>query len=171
MIRRPPRSTLFPYTTLFRSPGLAHDLAHPRLEGDLARVFGREVRGYVARLDENPAASGEAAGEGDVPGLDAGLERADDRILQGDVPRPDLQLGLAGIGADAADEDVALRGLDRHVVAGVANRHVAGVGHDRHVTGETGDLDVARPGLDLHGARGRHFEQVVRPGAPAPAGL
>src|SRR3712207_6997116 len=24
MIRRPPRSTLFPYTTLFRSPDLAH---------------------------------------------------------------------------------------------------------------------------------------------------
>src|SRR3712207_8952091 len=24
MIRRPPRSTLFPYTTLFRSPGAAH---------------------------------------------------------------------------------------------------------------------------------------------------
>src|SRR5256885_11019203 len=24
MIRRPPRSTLFPYTTLFRSPGTAH---------------------------------------------------------------------------------------------------------------------------------------------------
>src|SRR5215467_15381143 len=24
MIRRPPRSTLFPYTTLFRSPGSAH---------------------------------------------------------------------------------------------------------------------------------------------------
>src|SRR2546429_4975492 len=24
MIRRPPRSTLFPYTTLFRSPGKAH---------------------------------------------------------------------------------------------------------------------------------------------------
>ena len=28
MIRRPPRSTLFPYTTLFRSLGLAADLAH-----------------------------------------------------------------------------------------------------------------------------------------------
>src|SRR3712207_7362586 len=26
MIRRPPRSTLFPYTTLFRSPALAHPL-------------------------------------------------------------------------------------------------------------------------------------------------
>src|SRR3989442_14207121 len=25
MIRRPPRSTLFPYTTLFRSPSLAHE--------------------------------------------------------------------------------------------------------------------------------------------------
>src|SRR3712207_7098683 len=37
MIRRPPRSTLFPYTTLFRSPGLdlevfvegAYPLGHP----------------------------------------------------------------------------------------------------------------------------------------------
>src|SRR3712207_7953989 len=28
MIRRPPRSTLFPYTTLFRSPG-AHELLPP----------------------------------------------------------------------------------------------------------------------------------------------
>src|SRR5258708_20014649 len=28
MIRRPPRSTLFPYTTLFRS-GMAESLAHP----------------------------------------------------------------------------------------------------------------------------------------------
>src|SRR3989442_2115713 len=27
MIRRPPRSTLFPYTTLFRSPGLEQHLA------------------------------------------------------------------------------------------------------------------------------------------------
>src|SRR6266702_7380098 len=33
MIRRPPRSTLFPYTTLFRSPGLGrvHDPPLPRL--------------------------------------------------------------------------------------------------------------------------------------------
>src|SRR5260370_9336801 len=39
MIRRPPRSTLFPYTTLFRSPGRAGpgpgergQLLHPRLQ-------------------------------------------------------------------------------------------------------------------------------------------
>src|SRR2546426_6694404 len=38
MIRRPPRSTLFPYTTLFRSLGhlLAHDVAI-ELRHDLAR--------------------------------------------------------------------------------------------------------------------------------------
>src|SRR5471030_3482923 len=30
MIRRPPRSTLFPYTTLFRSPGLHRGRAHLR---------------------------------------------------------------------------------------------------------------------------------------------
>src|SRR2546429_1453560 len=29
MIRRPPRSTLFPYTTLFRSQGLEQELAQP----------------------------------------------------------------------------------------------------------------------------------------------
>src|SRR5688572_32633885 len=58
MIRRPPRSTLFPYTTLFRSGaagkrrhqparGLlafaAHDRGHVRLRGeDLAPMIGRE---------------------------------------------------------------------------------------------------------------------------------
>src|SRR2546429_3184294 len=31
MIRRPPRSTLFPYTTLFRSTGAPGDLSHARL--------------------------------------------------------------------------------------------------------------------------------------------
>src|SRR5713226_10019726 len=34
MIRRPPRSTLFPYTTLFRSPGLDH--APPKFALNLA---------------------------------------------------------------------------------------------------------------------------------------
>src|SRR2546430_10361591 len=29
MIRRPPRSTLFPYTTLFRSPGTHIPILHP----------------------------------------------------------------------------------------------------------------------------------------------
>src|SRR2546426_4453062 len=37
MIRRPPRSTLFPYTTLFRSPG--DPLAHQRIDDDVAIVL------------------------------------------------------------------------------------------------------------------------------------
>src|SRR3712207_7987027 len=40
MIRRPPRSTLFPYTTLFRSVGMV-----PEREAELAlRVLGRLAR-------------------------------------------------------------------------------------------------------------------------------
>src|SRR3712207_6888580 len=35
MIRRPPRSTLFPYTTLFRSQDLAHRALVLRLDGHL----------------------------------------------------------------------------------------------------------------------------------------
>src|SRR2546422_8452700 len=40
MIRRPPRSTLFPYTTLFRSLGLAgqHDEAAARHAGFIAKL-------------------------------------------------------------------------------------------------------------------------------------
>src|SRR3712207_8831839 len=40
MIRRPPRSTLFPYTTLFRSHRRAAGGAHPFLDvlGELAQV-------------------------------------------------------------------------------------------------------------------------------------
>src|SRR2546430_13152579 len=41
MIRRPPRSTLFPYTTLFRSLG---DVAHSRPRIDLQRKFVRAGR-------------------------------------------------------------------------------------------------------------------------------
>src|SRR3712207_8481964 len=45
MIRRPPRSTLFPYTTLFRSAALGH---HPAV----ARVDRDDVEGVpVVRVD------------------------------------------------------------------------------------------------------------------------
>src|SRR3712207_9539768 len=49
MIRRPPRSTLFPYTTLFRSRALEHRVEHrlgePTGEGVLlARVVATEQR-------------------------------------------------------------------------------------------------------------------------------
>src|SRR5258708_2202509 len=48
MIRRPPRSTLFPYTTLFRSqavlarhPRRADALVHPRVEVEARQALGR----------------------------------------------------------------------------------------------------------------------------------
>src|SRR2546429_4283499 len=47
MIRRPPRSTLFPYTTLFRSPSL---FPRARIEGPLGRGFLRiKKRGGQSR--------------------------------------------------------------------------------------------------------------------------
>src|SRR3712207_8729726 len=55
MIRRPPRSTLFPYTTLFRSrPGLLVDHRRPHL----GHVAGAEVADQLQGL----------AGVGDVVG-------------------------------------------------------------------------------------------------------
>src|SRR2546430_8702731 len=60
MIRRPPRSTLFPYTTLFRSLRLLRDLAAP-LGEELARLLaglGRQQegrRGAERCPEEKPA--------------------------------------------------------------------------------------------------------------------
>src|SRR2546430_13553611 len=49
MIRRPPRSTLFPYTTLFRSLGCRRGLLLGRplhRLGRFARILGRRGRGH-----------------------------------------------------------------------------------------------------------------------------
>src|SRR5258708_23009555 len=45
MIRRPPRSTLFPYTTLFRSPHRPHRPRRPERFGPESRDDGRNGRG------------------------------------------------------------------------------------------------------------------------------
>src|SRR2546427_2772713 len=68
MIRRPPRSTLFPYTTLFRSPGWRPDVTR---EVDLIEEAAR-LKGYDAFPDElRPYRSGT------VP--DAPVEQIKDR--------------------------------------------------------------------------------------------
>src|SRR3712207_7382610 len=56
MIRRPPRSTLFPYTTLFRS--LDHDLGDTAQAVDAERLAGQVLRA----LDR-----GVRAGDQDLP--------------------------------------------------------------------------------------------------------
>src|SRR3712207_6898022 len=60
MIRRPPRSTLFPYTTLFRSDravradaGNGLDLPHPRRDAELVvhqRAHRADVHGVARKL-------------------------------------------------------------------------------------------------------------------------
>src|SRR3712207_7513474 len=64
MIRRPPRSTLFPYTTLFRSPGaepadgldVEGELGHPGREGPVV-LLGQDGRrhqhGDLLRSEEH----------------------------------------------------------------------------------------------------------------------
>src|SRR3712207_9115357 len=59
MIRRPPRSTLFPYTTLFRSgrrPGRRHlrsrRAGHPGPDGDVPRAGLRVPLGWGAARSE-----------------------------------------------------------------------------------------------------------------------
>src|SRR3712207_7566449 len=50
MIRRPPRSTLFPYTTLFRSPRLSRRLFGPGLGASVPLVVSlRSPRRLVGR--------------------------------------------------------------------------------------------------------------------------
>src|SRR5690242_21118878 len=59
MIRRPPRSTLFPYTTLFRSPTVAvvaeHDVTfrHARLRVDVVSPIAAPDPPLLDRADED----------------------------------------------------------------------------------------------------------------------
>src|SRR5437870_13645634 len=85
MLRPPPRSTLFPYTTLFRSAQRVHDLARREVRaeeplGDLAlgQVVGggEEQRGQLVALDEGHQAIADI-GEKDA-GEDMDLVVADE---------------------------------------------------------------------------------------------
>src|SRR3712207_7689600 len=59
MIRRPPRSTLFPYTTLFRSDGLDADVVTLALAADvdaIAERTGKVPADWRARLPNDSVA-------------------------------------------------------------------------------------------------------------------
>src|SRR5256885_6375113 len=52
MIRRPPRSTLFPYTTLFRSPDWSHSYRSATIGSTrIARLAGRKAAKAAATKD------------------------------------------------------------------------------------------------------------------------
>src|SRR3712207_8487104 len=70
MIRRPPRSTLFPYTTLFRSqrkePQRQHDRKTPRAlaaAGRPGEQHDRQGRGQVGAMSEDHGRSEEHTSE------------------------------------------------------------------------------------------------------------
>src|SRR3712207_2719543 len=75
MIRRPPRSTLFPYTTLFRSVGVAvldeHGGHHPSIASGKSYLLANGVRFVLADVERDRHAPHQAAGE--AHGLDDGL--------------------------------------------------------------------------------------------------
>src|SRR2546421_8143705 len=100
MIRRPPRSTLFPYTTLFRS--------------DLARLF--RLGDFAHQVDVQETVRELRAGNLDIVGqLEAALERAGRDAL---IEHLALVLGLLLL-LTFHSESVFL-GLDRQFVLGKA---------------------------------------------------
>src|SRR2546430_17234658 len=105
MIRRPPRSTLFPYTTLFRSP--------TSLRGELgAGGAALESGGGEGRDQEDAAAPGQG-----LPGAGAGRG--------GQQVRADaVDYGGGGLVAGEAAQP-GRHGVDRHEAA-------AGVGQEQH---------------------------------------
>src|SRR3712207_9510681 len=74
MIRRPPRSTLFPYTTLFRSGG-AHGGASSRLSPPHSHSATSTVKRYYPKRDDRPRPRSRTAGKelGIEPALGARL--------------------------------------------------------------------------------------------------
>src|SRR5256885_10113018 len=83
MIRRPPRSTLFPYTTLFRSavPGSIVAVGNAGLEDEI--VFHIQARDQVELLKHQPepiAPQRRAAGVGEIRNRGAGEDRKSTRL-------------------------------------------------------------------------------------------
>src|SRR5258706_15112851 len=129
MIRRPPRSTLFPYTTLFRS-------LRPDVEVDLAREIVGPARG---------------AGRAVVRESDYGLllwVRASDGVLEGETAEVRQLPGFADVGARGDPRPGAAFGdfLAVHEDAVVRAQAIGKIGARRRQIGR------AEP-LPLRGAR------------------
>src|SRR2546429_5204387 len=65
MIRRPPRSTLFPYTTLFRSPAYLYELVYtakdPKVHG-IGFADTRDLNSYLRYAEKDDAGAANLLG-------------------------------------------------------------------------------------------------------------
>src|SRR5205807_6578213 len=104
MLRRPPRSILFPYTTLFRSAALAHvlDVVGDRVD---PRADAAAIR-FQFRLAGSARADSAAEAREGVAG--AGEPRQ--QVFQ--LGELDLQLAFARAGATGEDVEDQLRAID-----------------------------------------------------------
>src|SRR3989454_6798582 len=100
MIRRPPRSTLFPFTTLFRSVATGFALVQPGGGVHAAELVLTRVR--FRRLDAHAIERYVASREGDdkagayaVQGLGAGLIAAHDGSFTHRIGLPLVEVGPA----------------------------------------------------------------------------
>src|SRR2546422_5498374 len=93
MIRRPPRSTLFPYTTLFRSPHAAYGQAHVEPAGAQVSPHGSAVRA-ATRVLGLPAALRAGLRAADRDGLRRRADQAERRHVRSEEHTSELQSRL-----------------------------------------------------------------------------
>src|SRR3712207_239363 len=151
MIRRPPRSTLFPYTTLFRSVGLVgQERAGGRANGvDIcqgARVRAvQDLRRDVAGGADGESHPGEARVAGAVGDAEVGELHAAPRVHEGVlrlyVPVDDALT----VGVDEGLQDLR-EGVDDLLSVVVFSRLVEG--HPADVFGDQVDLVLAGDDLE-----------------------
>src|SRR5256885_10244665 len=102
MIRRPPRSTLFPYTTLFRSRQATDELLAARqFKFDDAEIFSRFQR-VESQIDETLAGHKKEHAEG-VLGVRAKLSAADRDLVNIEQRKADLKIRNAEQGLHALE--------------------------------------------------------------------
>src|SRR3712207_7273723 len=79
MIRRPPRSTLFPYTTLFRSLRLEYRIVNRVLQ---ANDFYEGIRAQVVDKDRRPRWRPATLAEVDAGEVDAYFQRSEEHTSE-----------------------------------------------------------------------------------------
>src|SRR5215216_206984 len=153
MIRRPPRSTLFPYTTLFRSD-LELDLEARDLTTECVSLRGRVHQGEVLAIADDHARAGPQDRSRSV------RVRADRRLQAIALDRLHDRRALTARDHQAVEPLETARGPNLDRIAAQGSQHV-GMGGEIALAGQHANSQPAsRPGVGRYGGR------AVHPGAP-----